>query len=85
MKTILKLLEGIQSNYWGDISSLSPRVSAFLVTASAATRTLFLRGQCLFLGGAKIFGLVYFSPSSLLISEKKGHLPIWSNFVRVLC
>ena len=38
---------------------------------SAATRTLFLGGQNLFLGGSKVFGLVYISPSSLLISKKR--------------
>ena len=39
--------------------------------SSAATRTLFLEEQKFVSGGAKIFGLVYFSPSSLLISKKK--------------
>ena len=51
-----QIVGGIQSNYWVDISSPSPRVSAFLVTANAATTTLFLGGQCLFLGGPKFLG-----------------------------
>ena len=52
---------------------------------SAATRTLFLRGQNLFLGGAKIFGLVYFFPSSLLISKKKVISPNCSIYLLVFC
>ena len=50
---------------------------------SASTRTLFL-GIKIVSGRAKIFVLVYFSPSSLLISkkkEKKVIVPIWSTFL----
>ena len=35
MQTIVKLLEGMQSNYWGDISPHPPRVSAPLVAVPA--------------------------------------------------
>ena len=53
---------------------------------SAATRTLFLGGKICFWVGQKIFGLVYFSPSSLLISKKKKVIsPNCSIYFLVFC
>ena len=45
MWIILKLLGGIQPNYWGDISPHPPRVSAPLFTASLL-EVQQLKGQC---------------------------------------
>ena len=51
---------------------------------SAATRTLFLGGKICF-WETKIFGLVYFSPSSLLIPPKKIISPNCSIYRLVFC
>ena len=53
------------------------------INTQCCNQNVVLRGQNLFLGGAKIFGLVFFSPSFLLISKKKIISPNCSIYLLV--